>query len=357
VGSVMSQSLEENIREIDAALKNVKKQATMDGPTWFQHDLEELQKVTWSEGDYRECRNVVSCVWDSDWMTIFGETKEGNSGIVVTGFDLSSVPRAGYDYTLPLNFLVRGNVKVGDSSHVPTKGEYVLLRVRDLAEERDASREQVMGMGKLRVVDYGYSAEAPPGAKETPIDLKRARATAYAWATNTMSEILKTAIAKRDKILDAESQAKQAEQEKLRVQAAKKAEMEDKLFQADFVNATNGVDSSQYRLGMRYLNGEGVDKDENTGKQWLEKASTQGNMSAKAALAALAYNIDINDKIIMSEVKYAVQDASIYQYKLGLRFLNGDGVPTNSKFAKDWLAKAAGNGNADAKTALSTLPP
>jgi hypothetical protein len=347
--------------QMNAEINEITKWQTMHNPEIFQSELEELQKQTWSAGDYRECQNVIYCVWDSSWTTIFGSVEEGRRGIVVKGFefDFSASYPTPVDYnTTRLNFLVHGNVMVGNPPHAPVKGDYILLRVKDMSEERELANEQAgTSAGKVRVVDFGYARNEPPNAKETSDNIKYWRETKFNLALERMKKILNDAIAKREPYLRAKKLQEQAAQDKLRAEAAHKAELEDKLFQADIENATNGVESSQYRLGMRFLNGDGVPKDESVGKQWLDKASAQGNLGAKTALAALAYKINLNDSVIMAEVKYAMQDADSYQYKLGLRFLNGDGVTQNKQFAKEWLEKAARNGNADAKTALSTLSP
>lgn len=51
--------------------------------------------------------------------------------------------------------------------------------------------------------------------------------------------------------------------------------------------ATNGVASAQYDLGMRYLSGKGVGKDQALAREWLEKAAAKGHTYAKRALGGL----------------------------------------------------------------------
>jgi hypothetical protein len=145
------------------------------------------------------------------------------------------------------------------------------------------------------------------------------------------------------------------DEEKRRLAEAESVAIKVKEFNSVKENAEKGHPVAQYSLGLRYLNGDGVTKDDGVGKEWLGKASAQGNLDAKTALDALKYSMDVNDITIMAELKYAEQDALSYQYKLGIRFLNGDGVPQDKKFAKEWLERAAGNGNSDAKKALSAL--
>ena len=52
--------------------------------------------------------------------------------------------------------------------------------------------------------------------------------------------------------------------------------------------AEEGLPSYQYTLGLRYLAGDGVAKDESQALQWLGLAARQGHAAAKAKLAELA---------------------------------------------------------------------
>jgi hypothetical protein len=51
--------------------------------------------------------------------------------------------------------------------------------------------------------------------------------------------------------------------------------------------ATNGSASAQCSLGLRYLKGEGVPKDEKQAREWLEKAATQGSDEAATVISKL----------------------------------------------------------------------
>jgi TPR repeat protein len=52
--------------------------------------------------------------------------------------------------------------------------------------------------------------------------------------------------------------------------------------------AEAGAAESQYDLGMRYLKGDGLEKDPEKAAKWLKKAADQGHSQAKAALQTLA---------------------------------------------------------------------
>lgn len=51
--------------------------------------------------------------------------------------------------------------------------------------------------------------------------------------------------------------------------------------------ASNDYPSAQCSLGIRYLNGKGVAKDESLARYWLEKSAAQNNAEARAALTKL----------------------------------------------------------------------
>ena len=70
--------------------------------------------------------------------------------------------------------------------------------------------------------------------------------------------------------------------------AKKHADQEKKTIQWLFNQATNGSASAETSLGLRYLKGQGVPKNEAAGIQWLQKASAHGDTEATAKLAQLA---------------------------------------------------------------------
>lgn len=54
--------------------------------------------------------------------------------------------------------------------------------------------------------------------------------------------------------------------------------------------ATLGSPSAQYSVGSRYLSGDGLDRDENQARLWLEKSASQGNPEAQSALQKLTHS-------------------------------------------------------------------
>ena len=76
-------------------------------------------------------------------------------------------------------------------------------------------------------------------------------------------------------------------------------------------------------MGLFYMNGIGVDRDEDKAVEWLNKAAEQGNARA--------------------------------QVWIGGRYLNGTGVEKEEFEAVKWFRKAAEQGHKDAETALQKL--
>lgn len=68
---------------------------------------------------------------------------------------------------------------------------------------------------------------------------------------------------------------------------AQKQKSESDLIKFHRQRAQAGSDNAQYELGVRYLAGNGVEKDEKLGRQWLEKSAKAGNPKAVRKLQEL----------------------------------------------------------------------
>lgn len=69
---------------------------------------------------------------------------------------------------------------------------------------------------------------------------------------------------------------------------ADKLEMEKKTVEFLTQRAKGGSASAQYDLGLRYIEGKGVDKSEKEGRKWLEAAAKQGDTKAVKKIEELA---------------------------------------------------------------------
>lgn len=68
---------------------------------------------------------------------------------------------------------------------------------------------------------------------------------------------------------------------------AEKAATDKNLLEYQKKKAAEGSPNAQYSLGVRYLAGDGVEKNKETAVKWLEKASKQGNNQATKKLEEL----------------------------------------------------------------------
>jgi TPR repeat protein len=117
--------------------------------------------------------------------------------------------------------------------------------------------------------------------------------------------------------------------------------------------AEQGNAMAQFKLGLRYLNGQGLTKDNVEGVKWLRKAAEQGHAGAQCGLA-LCY--EGGKGVAKNEVeavkcyrKAAEQGHDTAQFTLGLRYLNGQGLTKDNVEGVRWLRKAAEQGHAGAQ--------
>ncbi len=68
-------------------------------------------------------------------------------------------------------------------------------------------------------------------------------------------------------------------------------EREQRVINFQRQNAVSGNPSSQYDLGMRYVKGDGVEKDDKQAMEWLKLAAQNGNSRAQKELTALEARI------------------------------------------------------------------
>ncbi|MBM3876247.1 MAG: hypothetical protein FJ386_05950 [Verrucomicrobia bacterium] len=64
-------------------------------------------------------------------------------------------------------------------------------------------------------------------------------------------------------------------------------ETRSKVVASQMDRAAKGSDTAQYDLGVRYLTGDGVEKDANIAEYWLKQSAAQGNSQARAKLSRL----------------------------------------------------------------------
>jgi TonB family protein len=120
------------------------------------------------------------------------------------------------------------------------------------------------------------------------------------------------------------------------------------------VGAERGEAASENKLGMIYLNGQGVPRDLDEGKKWLLKAADQGQADAQQTLGMLAMPRTINGDAAEAMTwfrKAADQGRAMSQYLLGMNLLKQG----NAEEGRTWLDKAARQGHTGAQTALAQI--
>jgi hypothetical protein len=91
-----------------------------------------------------------------------------------------------------------------------------------------------------------------------------------------------------------------------------------------------------------------------------EKKRAEAEESARlkareeARQAAARRKLDTDLRVLAFQKLQATNGVGYAQYELGLRYLNGDGLPKNLELARHWLTRAATNGFPQAVTQLQT---
>jgi len=124
--------------------------------------------------------------------------------------------------------------------------------------------------------------------------------------------------------------------------------------------AERGHLESQVTLGMAYAHGkEGVKKDPDQAKLWLELASMKGHSEAQYELGKLFYTGSGADKDYFNAREWWLESAAQgnidAQQMMGYLYSEGLGVEQDFGKAKTWYLKAAREGHAEAQTLLGSL--
>lgn len=117
--------------------------------------------------------------------------------------------------------------------------------------------------------------------------------------------------------------------------------------------ANGGNNSAQYYLGLRYLEGQGVTRDENFAFKYLESAAKQDHVEAQAKLGEMyeegrGTGKNLNLAFYWYE-QAARQNHPASQFKVGIMCENGIGTHQDKLAAIEWWQKAALQRNADAQ--------
>ncbi len=116
---------------------------------------------------------------------------------------------------------------------------------------------------------------------------------------------------------------------------------------------------AQYQLGLRYLQGKGVNQDSRSAVMWLQRAAEQNYAPAQYQLGELyrtGAGVDIDAAAAVEYLTSAAEQGyPTAQYKLGTLYLAGSLVEKDLIAATEWMELAAEHGYTDARQALAEL--
>lgn len=123
--------------------------------------------------------------------------------------------------------------------------------------------------------------------------------------------------------------------------------------------AEQGFAQAQLNLGVMYLNGVGVPKDDSQAFSWIWKAAEQGHTHAQYNLGSMYEHgvgvIKDEPKAFDWICKAAEQGDLAGQFMLGRRYLKGIGVKQNDITAYMWFNLSAAQGKKTSATVRDTL--
>ena len=127
-----------------------------------------------------------------------------------------------------------------------------------------------------------------------------------------------------------------------------------------FLEAANcGHAGAQFKLGVMYINGQGVKQDFQEAAKWSRQAADQGYAKAQFNLGFIYEKGQGVKQDLKEAVKWyrraAHQGLEQAQFNLGFMHESGKGVKHDFKEAVKWYRKAADEGFADAQSNLGAM--
>ena len=126
-------------------------------------------------------------------------------------------------------------------------------------------------------------------------------------------------------------------------------------------DAEKGDAKAQFRLGMKYVKGEGVDRDPPQALKWIGKAAEQGYGEAQYTIGVMHHAGRGALQSFPLAFKWfeqaAQQNHAEAQYSLGVMYRNGQGVAVDKSKAYVWFNLAASQGHERAREARDSLLP
>jgi len=123
--------------------------------------------------------------------------------------------------------------------------------------------------------------------------------------------------------------------------------------------AERGDVLAQHRLGLMYVNGEGVTQDYGEAVKWFARAAIQGYAPAQTSLGVRYEKGQGVARDYTEAVRWYRHGAELgdamAQYRLGRMYVQGHGVHRDYTEAVAWFTVAAARGVADAATARAAV--
>jgi TPR repeat protein len=123
--------------------------------------------------------------------------------------------------------------------------------------------------------------------------------------------------------------------------------------------AAAGDVKSQVQIGLAYLTGDGVTKNDAEGVKWLRKAADQDNPVAERYLAEMYFKgrgVPADTAEAAKWLRMAAEQGDAQsQHNLAVLYSQGLGVPRNKKEAATWMRKSAEQGLAAGQVGMGVL--
>ena len=108
-----------------------------------------------------------------------------------------------------------------------------------------------------------------------------------------------------------------------------------------------------FRLGLRYMHGEGVDQSDELAREWWTKAANEGHETAIEYLKRLDTQEDKEEAAFYTTA--AKQGDTDAMCNLGVMYIQGRGLDQSNVLAREWWTKAASKGSEGAVENLKFL--
>jgi len=123
--------------------------------------------------------------------------------------------------------------------------------------------------------------------------------------------------------------------------------------------AAAGNAKAQVQMGLAYVSGDGVKRDDAEAAKWFRKAADQDDPLGERYLAEMYFKGRGVSADPAEAARYlrmaAEQNDAESQHNLAVLYLGGQGVPKNLKEAVKWMQQSAAQGFADGELGLGAI--